>query len=195
MGYTTPIITEMQAIPVAGYDSMLLSLSGAHAPVFTRNIVVLKDSSGHTGVGEVHGGDAILASLQQSVPFVVGQPIGAYRNVIGKLKEIHNRKAQGSDGLQNLDLSKLKDVVHAETAIEAAMLDLMGQFLGVPVCELLGEGRQRNDVVILGYLFMRRITANTVFRIGTIPVTGIRGLPSGVNRQWIQRRFSGRRRL
>ncbi|MCH3906928.1 MAG: glucarate dehydratase [Sphaerochaeta sp.] len=153
MGYQTPVITEMQAIPVAGYDSMLLSLSGAHAPLFTRNIVVLKDSSGHTGVGEVHGGEAILKSLEDAIPLVVGQPIGAYRNVIGKLKDMHNAKAKGSDGLQNLDLSKLKDVVHAETAIEAAMLDLMGQFLGVPVCELLGEGRQREDVVILGYLF------------------------------------------
>ena len=28
----TPKITAMQVIPVAGYDSMLLNLSGAHAP-------------------------------------------------------------------------------------------------------------------------------------------------------------------
>ena len=38
----TPIVTEMQVIPVAGYDSMLMTLSGAHAPWFTRNLVILK---------------------------------------------------------------------------------------------------------------------------------------------------------
>lgn len=47
----------MQVIPVAGHDSMLMNLSGAHAPFFTRNIVVIKDNSGHTGVGEIPGGE------------------------------------------------------------------------------------------------------------------------------------------
>ena len=56
----TPVITKMEVIPVAGYDSMLLSISGCHSPYFTRNIVILEDSSGNTGLGEVHGGDAIL---------------------------------------------------------------------------------------------------------------------------------------
>jgi len=31
-----PVIASMQVIPVAGRDSMLLNLSGAHAPFFTR---------------------------------------------------------------------------------------------------------------------------------------------------------------
>ena len=47
--FTTPVVTEMQVIPVAGHDSMLMNLSGAHAPFFTRNIVIIKDNSGHTG--------------------------------------------------------------------------------------------------------------------------------------------------
>ena len=42
----TPIVTEMQVIPVAGYDSMLMTLSGAHAPYFTRNIVILATKAG-----------------------------------------------------------------------------------------------------------------------------------------------------
>lgn len=153
MGYKTPIVTEMQVIPVAGYDSMLMTLSGAHAPFFTRNIVIIKDNAGHTGVGEVHGGDAICKHLESYIPYVVGQPIGAYRNIIGNLKAIHNKRSAGSEGIQSLDLSKLKDVVHSESAIEAALLDLMGQFLGVPVCELLAEGKKRDDIVVLGYLF------------------------------------------
>lgn len=148
----TPIVTDMKVIPVAGYDSLLLSLSGAHAPFYTRNLVILKDNSGNTGVGEVHGGVAIKESLESAIPFVVGKPIGEYRQIIGSLYAAHNRNAN-AESLQNLDLSKLKDIVHGETAIEAALLDLMGKFLNCPACELLGDGKQRDDVTILGYLF------------------------------------------
>ncbi len=153
MSHEFPIITEMQVIPVAGYDSLLLSLSGAHGPFFTRNIVILKDSSGKTGLGEVHGGEAITAALEESRPFVVGQSISNYRRILKALGDRHNARSKGSEGLQNLSLANLKDVVHSETAIECAMLDLWGQFLGLPVCDLLGDGRQRDDVVTLGYLF------------------------------------------
>lgn len=127
----TPIVTDMKVIPVAGYDSMLLSLSGCHAPYYTRNLVILKDNSGNTGVGEVHGGLAIKQSLEAAIPFVVGRPIGEYRQIIGNLAGVHNKTAN-AESLQNLDLSKLKDIVHGETAIEAALLDLMGKFLGCP---------------------------------------------------------------
>ncbi len=35
----------MQVIPVAGHDGMLMNLSGARMPFFTRNIVIIKDNS------------------------------------------------------------------------------------------------------------------------------------------------------
>ena len=41
-----PLITDLRVIPVAGRDSMLLNLSGAHGPFFTRNLLVLKDNAG-----------------------------------------------------------------------------------------------------------------------------------------------------
>jgi glucarate dehydratase len=148
-----PVVTEMKVIPVAGNDSMLLSLSGAHAPFFTRNIVVLKDSSGNIGLGEVHGGEAITKALEDSIPFVVGRQINEYRSILRTLTERHNMRSRNSEGLQNLSLSNLKDVVHSETAVESALLDLWGKFLNMPVCDLLGDGRHRNDVVVLGYLF------------------------------------------
>jgi glucarate dehydratase len=150
---TFPVVTEMMVIPVAGNDSMLLSLSGAHAPFFTRNIVILKDSSGNTGLGEVHGGEAITQALEESVPFVVGRQISEYRSILKTLTDRHNTRSRNSEGLQNLSLANLKDVVHSETAVESALLDLWGKFLNMPVCELLGDGRQRDDVVVLGYLF------------------------------------------
>ena len=150
---TFPVVTEILMIPVAGNDSMLLSLSGAHAPFFTRNIVILKDSSGNTGLGEVHGGEAITQALEESVPFVVGRQISEYRSILKTLTDRHNNRSRNSEGLQNLSLANLKDVVHSETAVESALLDLWGKFLNMPVCELLGDGRQREDVVVLGYLF------------------------------------------
>ena len=61
-----PVVREMQVIPVAGQDSMLLNLSGAHGPFFTRNLVILKDSAGHTGVGEVPGGEKIRQTLEDA---------------------------------------------------------------------------------------------------------------------------------
>ena len=58
-GGDTPSVTGMQVIPVAGYDSMLLNLAGAHGPFFTRNLVILTDSAGHAGIAEVPGSESI----------------------------------------------------------------------------------------------------------------------------------------
>ena len=145
-----PVITEMRVIPVAGNDSMLLNLSGAHAPFFTRNIVLLSDNSGHTGVGEVPGGEKILRLLEDSRPLVLGRSVGAYNSI---LADVRTRSPEGnleSRGLQTFDL---RVTVHAVTAVESALLDLLGQHLGLPVAALLGEGQQRRSVEVLGYLF------------------------------------------
>jgi glucarate dehydratase len=52
--------------------------------------------------------------------------------------------------LPTFDLSV---TIHAVTALESALLDLLGQHLGVPVAALLGEGPKRARVEMLGYLF------------------------------------------
>src|SRR2546421_4626349 len=93
-----PAITKMAVIPVAGRDSMLLNLSGAHGPFFTRNIVVLTDSAGHTGVGEVPGGERIRQTLEQSRPLVIGAGIGAYRNVLGEVRRAFADRDAGGRG-------------------------------------------------------------------------------------------------
>ncbi len=80
---STPVVTTMQVIPVAGHDSMLMNLSGAHAPYFTRNIVIIKDNAGHTGVGEIPGGEKIRQTLEDAIPLVVGKTLGEYKNVLG----------------------------------------------------------------------------------------------------------------
>ena len=149
---STPLITQLQVIPVAGRDSMLLNLSGAHGPYFTRNILILTDSAGRTGIGEVPGGEKIRQTLDDASALVVGQPIGNY---LGVLQNMQRRFAdrdtgEGGRGLQTFDL---RTTIHAVTAVESALLDLLGQHLGVPVAALLGEGQQRDAVEMLGYLF------------------------------------------
>ncbi len=129
---------------------MLLNLSGAHGPFFTRNLLILTDSDGRTGVGEVPGGQKITQTLEDAAQLVVGQAIGAHQRILQQVQQQFADRDSGGRGQQTFDL---RTTIHAVTAIESALLDLLGQHLGVPVAALLGEGQQRESVEMLGYLF------------------------------------------
>ena len=146
----SPRVVSMKVIPVAGKDGMLLNLSGAHAPFFTRNLVILTDSAGNTGVGEVPGGEKIRQTLEDARAWVEGQPVGQYNTILNSMRRQFADRDAGGRGLQTFDL---RIAIHAVTAVESALLDLLGQHLDVPVCALLGEGQQRSQVQMLGYLF------------------------------------------
>ncbi|MDD3676720.1 glucarate dehydratase [Thauera propionica] len=145
-----PVVTAMRVVPVAGQDSMLLNLSGAHGPYFTRNILILTDSAGNTGLGEVPGGEKIRQTLEDARSLIVGQPVGNWNAILNTMRQRFADRDAGGRGLQTFDL---RVTIHAVTAVEAALLDLLGQHLGVPVAALLGEGQQRSEVEMLGYLF------------------------------------------
>ena len=145
-----PTITELRVIPVAGQDSMLLNLSGAHGPFFTRNIVILTDSAGNTGLGEVPGGEKIRQTIEDARALIVGKTLGEYNAILNAMRAAFADRDAGGRGLQTFDL---RIAIHAVTAVESALLDLLGQFMNVPVAALLGEGMQRQAVEILGYLF------------------------------------------
>ncbi|SDM30648.1 glucarate dehydratase [Streptomyces sp. cf386] len=145
-----PVVTRLSVYPVAGRDSMLLNLSGAHAPYFTRNVVVLEDSEGRTGLGEVPGGEKITQTLRDAEPLVVGARVGDYKRVLRAIEATFADRDSGGRGAQTFDL---RTTVHAVTAVESALLDLLGQHLEVPVAALLGDGQQRDAVRVLGYLF------------------------------------------
>ena len=147
---SAPVVTDLRVIPIAGRDSMLLNLSGAHGPYFTRNLVILTDSAGNTGVGEVPGGEAIRGTLEDARALVIGQSIGNYQAILNKVRAAFAERDAGGRGNQTFDL---RIAIHAVTALEASLLDLLGKFLGVPVCALLGDGQQRDQVEMLGYLF------------------------------------------
>ena len=146
----SPRVTGMRIVPVAGQDSMLLNLSGAHAPFFTRNIAILTDEAGNTGVGEVPGGEKIRQVLEGAAALVTGRNIAFYNAILNDVKHRFSNCDVEGRGEQTFDL---RITVHALTAIESALLDLLGQFLGLPIAALLGEGQQRASVPALGYLF------------------------------------------
>jgi glucarate dehydratase len=146
----SPRVAAMRVVPVAGQDSMLLNLSGAHGPYFTRNVVILTDDEGNIGAGEVPGGERIRKVLEEARPLVIGRSIASYRNTVNDVRQRFANRDTGGRGLQTFDL---RVTIHAVTAIESACLDLLGQFIGLPVSALLGEGRQRTVVPVLGYLF------------------------------------------
>jgi glucarate dehydratase len=150
MTFAAPRITAMRVVPVAGHDSMLLNLSGAHAPFFTRNILILTDEAGNTGLGEVPGGEAIRQTIEDARPLIVGTPVGTHAGLVAEVGRRFAARDAGGRGLQTFDL---RTTIHAMTAVEAAMLDLLGRHLGVAVADLLGDGRQRDRVEMLGYLF------------------------------------------
>ncbi|MBO2462002.1 glucarate dehydratase [Actinomadura sp. LCR2-06] len=147
---STPRITEMRVVPVAGRDGMLLNLSGAHAPFFTRNLLLLTDESGNTGVGEVPGGEGIRRTLEDARELIVGRRIGRSDAVLNAVRAAFAHRDAGGRGPQTHDT---RVAVHALTAIESCLLDLMGKHLDVPVAALLGDGVQRTRVPVLGYLF------------------------------------------
>jgi glucarate dehydratase len=148
--HTTPTVSRMQVIPVAGHDGMLLNLSGAHGPFFTRNIVILTYSAGRVGLGEVPGGEKIRQTLEDARPLIEGQPVGDYNRLLNAMRQQFADRDSGGRGNQTFDL---RITIHAVTAVESALLDLLGQHLNVPVCALLGQGQQRQRVQMLGYLF------------------------------------------
>src|SRR4030095_10431186 len=144
----TPVVRSVRVVPVAGRDAMLLNLSGAHGPFFTRNLVIVEDSAGHTGVGEVPGGESIRNTLEESGTVVVGRPLAHWQAILAEVRTRFADRDAGGRGLQTFDL---RTTIHVVAALESALLDLLGQHLGVPVAALLGEGQQRASVEVLGY--------------------------------------------
>ncbi|CAM5208406.1 glucarate dehydratase OS=Castellaniella defragrans OX=75697 GN=HNR28_001539 PE=3 SV=1 [Castellaniella defragrans] len=157
-GARTPLVTRVTAVPVAGQDSMLLNLSGAHGPYFTRNVVLVEDSSGHQGVGEVPGGEPIRREIERLGQLLLGQPIGRYAELLQQCQQATRARGEDRRGTQTFDL---RTGIHAITALESGLLDLFGQHLDVPVASLLADGRQRESVEVLGYLFYVADAAKT----------------------------------
>ncbi len=69
------------------------------------------------------------------------------------------------------------------TGIEAALLDLLGQHLGVNVASLLGDGQQRSEVEMLGYLFLSVIAMRRRWPIRASRMSSASGIACAMKRR------------
>lgn len=147
-----PTVKSMRVVPVAGYDSFLLNLSGGHAPWFVRCVLILEDSAGKQGVGEIPSSEGILKGLEQCRSLVEGSAVKGVKRTLNRCRLLLAGNGREERGRQTFDL---RVGVHVLTAIESALFDLFGQAMNMPVADLLGQyGRQRDEVEALGYLFL-----------------------------------------
>ncbi|HFK7186500.1 TPA: enolase C-terminal domain-like protein [Serratia odorifera] len=150
----SPVINSMRVVPVAGYDSMLLNIGGAHNCHFTRILVIIGDSAGNSGVGECPCHASTLSLLEKFTPQVVGSSLCQMNATVGRLFASDARQ-QTSEQTDRVHIPQMnpEKFYNAAAAIEAALLDLLGKHLELPVADLLASGRQRDRIPVLGYLF------------------------------------------
>ncbi len=95
-----PVITDMKVIPVAGHDSMLLNIGGAHNAYFTRNIVHITSSAGHLGIGEAPGGEVIYSNTRRCY-------CDSYRRASTRLNKVVQQVHKGDQGSRFEYLAKV----------------------------------------------------------------------------------------
>ncbi|NIG17117.1 MULTISPECIES: enolase C-terminal domain-like protein [Pantoea] len=150
----TPVIKSMRIVPVAGYDSMLLNIGGAHNCYFTRILVILTDSAGNSGVGETPCHASTLQLLEHFRPLIIGSSLMRANATLSQLFASDARQ-QHTSHTNDIHIPQMnpEKFYNAAAAIEAALLDLQGKFLDLPVADLLASGKQRERIPVLGYLF------------------------------------------
>lgn len=135
-------IVDIRATTVAvPLEAPLRHSNGAHWGRFIRTIIEVEADNGLVGLGEMGGGgESAEAAFRALVPYLRGHdPF--------QLEALRFKIANPTASLYNNRTQLL-------AAVEFACLDLMGQHLGVPACDLLG-GRMRDAVPFASYLFFR----------------------------------------
>lgn len=148
-------IVEMKVTPCAITDPPLRSAFGLHAPYALRSIIELVTDNGLVGLSETHGGTAVLHDLELARPLVIGMD-PAHLTSLEVALDGRQAGKPGSGSLPGgyLEQSRLTLPTLIFGAIEVACLDLLGQYAGLPLCDLLG-GRYRDEVPFSAYLFYK----------------------------------------
>jgi len=148
-------ITHARVTPIAFRDGPLLNASGIHEPWALRSIIELETSDGRLGIAETYGDAPMLLALEQARALAVGlSPFDL--NVMEQRVRASIKPGQGG-GVQ-FELAPgshtAKNAEKVISALEVAMLDLQGQLLNLPICDLLG-GAVRDAVPYSAYLFYK----------------------------------------
>lgn len=128
-------------------EAALLHSGGAHWGRFVRTIVEVEADNGLIGLGELGGGgESAEAAVRALRDYLLGHdPF--------QLEALRFKIANPTASLYNNRIQLL-------AAVEFACLDLVGQYLDVPVYDLLG-GRVREAVPFASYLFFRYADPST----------------------------------
>jgi glucarate dehydratase len=148
-------ITHARVTPIAFRDAPLLNASGIHEPWALRSIIELETSDGRLGIAETYGDAPMLVALEQARTLVTG--ISPFDLNEMELRVRASIKPGQGGGVQ-FELAPgshtAKNAEKVISALEVAMLDLQGQLLGLPICDLLG-GAVRDAVPYSAYLFYK----------------------------------------
>lgn len=144
------IITS-RVTPIAFRDPPLLNVAGVHEAFALRSIIEVETEDGKIGLGESYGDTATLANLAGIAERIIGlDPFD-----LNGLARIASEVVDGTSDIgRSFKPTGSRAVSVAIGAFEVAFLDLQGQILGRPLCDILG-GRVRDSVPFSAYLFYK----------------------------------------
>ncbi|MFZ2389268.1 MAG: glucarate dehydratase, partial [Polaromonas sp.] len=130
-------ITQARITPIAFRDAPLLNASGIHEPWALRSIIEIETSDGRLGISETYGDNPMLQALEQARALVVGlSPFD-----LNQMEQRVRASIKPGQGGVEFELAPgshtAKNAEKVISALEVAMLDLQGQLLNLPVCDLL----------------------------------------------------------
>ncbi len=150
-------IKQVRVTPIAFRDGPLLNASGIHEPWALRSIVEVESSDGRVGISETYGDEPMVRVLEQARSLLIDlSPFDL--NVMEERVRAAIKPGAAGDGSVQFELAPgshtAKNADKVISAMEVAMLDLQGQILGLPICDLLG-GAVRSEVPYSAYLFYK----------------------------------------
>jgi glucarate dehydratase len=146
-------IADVRVTPIAFRDPPLLNAAGLHEFWALRSIIEIETDDGRVGLGESYGDADRLADLAAIAPTLAGlDPF----DLNGLARAVYRHFAPAGDGDPGAPHPAAGDKARASAlgAFEVALLDLQGQALGRPLCDLLG-GAVREAVPYSAYLFFK----------------------------------------
>ncbi|HEY3939561.1 MAG TPA: enolase C-terminal domain-like protein [Bryobacteraceae bacterium] len=151
-------ISALKLHSIAIADPPLRSSYGLHAPWALRTIVELETDDGITGVSETYGGDGPRAALESARQQILGRDpfhlAALYREICGTTDSTRDVPGGRSQAWLVPGENPLDQQNRTFAALEIACLDIIGQAVGQPVCEVIG-GRVRDRVPFSAYLFYK----------------------------------------
>ncbi len=144
-------ITEMHVTPIAITDPPLLNAAGLHAPYALRAIVEIVTDDNIYGLGEVPGNIDTIKALEEAREVIIGQDPFQLNAIQLALFDRFGEEGAQERGVSPWDKRR---IVHVNSAVEVALLDIMGKATNRPVCDLIG-GRVRERAEFSAYLFYK----------------------------------------